>query len=670
MQASLREQKLQQLVEAGMLLHQGLDLDAVLQRLVALASHLVDAKYAALASLDENGRIERFLHHGLTEEQVAAMPHLPEGKGLLGALLTEGRPLRVADMPKDPRSSGFPANHPPMRGFLGVPILRRGKVFGRLYCTEKRSSDAFTAEDEEFAIMLAAQAAVAIENAELYEQARSASRLKSEFLANMSHELRTPMNAILGFTELVSNGALGPVTDKQREGLGRVLRNARNLLELINGVLDLSKIEAGKMELAEADFAPRGLVEGCITALESLASNKGLSIELAVQDSPARVTGDEGKVRQIVVNLLSNAIKFTERGTIQVRLSGEPQGWSVAVTDTGIGIAPEHQRLIFEEFRQVDSSSTRQVGGTGLGLAISLRMAQMMGGTVRVESELGVGSTFTLSLPLAPGMEDSSTPGACLATGERPPGTVVLAIDDDADVLALMVNRFQGSEFSVLTALGGEAGLQAAERLCPDVITLDVMMPGLDGWEVLRRLKANPVLAEIPVVMMSIVEDRAMAFGLGASDCIVKPIASERLLETLRRTIKGVPGQAHQVLIVDDEPDARALVRDLARSAGFDVREASDGQQAMAAIRERRPDLVVLDILMPEMDGFLVIETLASDADLRTIPVIVLTAMTLTPRDEERLSAGAQRILRKASLNADSLLLELRAVLAQKGSHS
>ena len=660
-----RELKLQRLVEAGMLLHQELSLDILLGRLVEVAAHLLEARYVALGVLADDGRtLKNFITTGMTAEQREKIGPLPTGKGLLGAMLSEGRPLRLANLGSDPRSVGFPAHHPPMGSFLGVPIIWRGRVFGRLYCTDKLTGPEFTSEDEEIATMLAAQAAIAIENANLYEQARAASRLKSEFLANMSHELRTPMNAILGFTELVQNAALGPVTDKQKEALGRVLRNARHLLDLINDVLDLSKIEAGKMTIGEEDYAARMMLEGVVATVEPMASAKGLVLRVDAHGLPAIVRGDEGKVRQVVLNLLSNAVKFTEQGEVRVVGRAENGHWTIEITDTGAGIAPEDLAIIFEEFRQVDASSTRQAGGTGLGLAISRKMAHLMGGEISVRSVVGQGSTFALRLPRTPGLaapeavELAATPAA-----RRPGGFVVLAIDDDPDVLALVSTRLADTEFSVVTALGGEAGLKAAQTLRPDVITLDIVMPGLDGWEVLRRLKANPDLAHVPVVMMSIVENRALAFGMGASECLVKPVARDRLVEVLRR--HAAPGDG-PVLVVDDEPDARALVGGILAAAGYAYTEASNGREALEAIALRRPALVVLDLMMPELDGFQVLELLAASPETRAIPVVVLTAMALSPEDEARLLQGAQLVLSKAETRPETLIDDLQGFLRRQ----
>jgi signal transduction histidine kinase/DNA-binding response OmpR family regulator len=662
-----RELKLKRLVEAGMLLNQALTLDGLLTRIVEVAAHLLEARYVALGVLADDGvTLKSFVTTGLTEAQKAAIGPLPTGKGILGAMLSEGRPLRLANLHADARSTGFPDNHPPMDSFLGVPILWRGQVFGRLYCTEKLTASEFSLEDEEIATLLAAQAAIAIENANLYEQARAASRLKSEFLANMSHELRTPMNSILGFTELVMNGSLGAVNDQQRSGLERVLRNARNLLELIDDVLDLAKIEAGKMTIVEEILSPRALIEGAIATVEPLAAAKGLALTADLAALPTTVRGDEGKLRQIVLNLLSNAVKFTEQGAIAITGQSGPGDWRVSIADTGVGIKAEDLAIIFEEFRQVDASTTRQAGGTGLGLAISRKMALLLGGDLTVSSAIGAGSTFTLSMPgwrePHPGSAVSIAPTP--SAHARPDGPLVLAIDDDPDVLALMATRLAGSEFSVVTALGGQEGLKVAAQLKPDLITLDILMPDLDGWEVLRRLKSNPVLRHVPVVMMSIHDDRELAFGMGAAECLVKPVSRDRLLVVLG--VYAPSGGEAPVLVVDDEADARALVRDILRSAGYRVVEAADGRQALDAIAAERPALVVLDLMMPELDGFAVLERLGADPTLRELPVVVLTALALGPADEARLKEGAQLVLSKGATTTDELLEHLLGAMRRR----
>lgn len=659
----VKERKLRALVDAGILLTQELSLDAVLQRIVEVASQLLAARYAALGVLSDDGvTLKNFVTTGLSEEERRAIGPPPTGKGLLGAVVKGEKPLRVADLTKHPLSAGFPPGHPPMKSFLGVPIIFRGKVFGRLYLTEKIGADEFSDEDEELATVLAAQAGVAVENALLYQQARDANRLKSEFLANMSHELRTPMNAIIGFTELVLSGAHGPLTERQEKSLERVLRNGKNLLALINDVLDISRIEAGKMQITEEDFRPLQTIQAVFSTLEPMATQKGLRVSLVDEGAPDVVRGDESRVRQIVMNLVSNAIKFTPQGHVRVITRTEPDDrWSVRVEDTGIGIAREHLDLIFEEFRQVDSSSARQAGGSGLGLAISRNLARLMHGELQVESEVGKGSAFTVILPIHSGaggigQETAGQPPRV----SRPAGRFVLAIDDDPDVLDLMTEKLAGSGYTVVTAKSGEDGLRLARELRPDVITLDIMMPRLDGWQVLRGLKESDETRNIPVIIVSILENKSLGFSLGAAEYLVKPVTRERLLDVLDRL--ALPGGG-TILVVDDSADDRQLVREALLSAGHSVAEAANGLEALAYVEREMPRLVVLDLMMPGMDGFEVLVRLRDRPQTRNLPIVVFTAMDLSREELERLEAGTQKVLRKSTTPADLLIDELRTLL-------
>ena len=664
----VKERKLRALVDAGILLTQELSLDAVLQRIVEVASQLRAARYAALGVLADDGvTLKNFVTTGLSEEEKRAIGPLPTGKGLLGAVVKGEKPLRLHDLSLHPQSAGFPAGHPPMRSFLGVPIVFRGKVFGRLYLTEKIGAPEFNEDDEELAMVLAAQAGVAVENALLYQQAREANRLKSEFLANMSHELRTPKNAIIGFTELVLSGSHGPLTDRQEKSLERVLRNGKNLLGLINDVLDLSRIEAGKMQISEEDFRPLQTIQAVFSTLEPMASQKGLRVSLVDEGSPDVVRGDESRVRQIVMNLVSNAIKFTVQGQVRVVTRAEPDGrWSVRVDDTGMGIAREHLDFIFEEFRQVDASSARQAGGSGLGLAISRNLARLMHGELQVQSTVGKGSSFTVILPI------NSGAGALVREAEgqghkvsRPAGRFVLAIDDDPDVLDLMTEKLAGSGYTVVTAKTGDEGLRLAKDLRPDAITLDIMMPRLDGWQVLRNLKEAPETRNIPVVIVSILENKSLGFSLGAAEYLVKPVTRDRLLDVLDRL--ALPGGG-PILVVDDSPDDRQLVREALLSAGHSVAEASNGIEALSFIDREMPRLVVLDLMMPGMDGFEVLVRLRERPDTRNLPIVVFTAMDLSREDRERLETGTQKVFCKATTPADLLIDELRTLLRGLGA--
>jgi signal transduction histidine kinase/CheY-like chemotaxis protein len=659
----VNERKLRALVDAGILLTQELSLDAVLQRIVEVASQLLGAKYAALGVLADDGvTLSTFVTTGLSEAEKAAIGSHPTGKGLLGTVIRGGKPLRLQDLSHHPSSAGFPPNHPQMRSFLGVPIIFRGKIFGRLYLTEKIGADAFTDEDEELATVLASQAGVAVENALLFQQAREANRLKSEFLANMSHELRTPMNAIIGFTELVMTGAHGPLTDRQEKSLERVLRNARNLLGLINDVLDLSRIEAGKMAFTEEEFRPLQMLQAVFSTLEPMATQKGLQVSVIDEGAPDLVKGDEARVRQIVLNLVSNAIKFTNDGEVRVMAQSEPDDhWSVRVEDTGIGIAPEHLDDIFEEFRQVDASSARRAGGSGLGLAISRNLARLMDGQLLVESTEGRGSAFSVILPIQRGAVRVNT----LVEGSvhkkvGSGGRCILAIDDNPDVLDLMIEKMAGSGYDIVTATRGDEGLRLARELRPDVITLDIMMPRLDGWQVLRGLKDSPETRDIPVVVLSILENRALGFSLGAAEYLIKPVTRDRLLEVLDRL--ALPGEG-PILVVDDSPDTRAQVTEALTGSGHTVVAMSSGPEALAYLEADRPRLVVLDLMMPEMDGFEVLMRVRERYSSQELPVVVFTARDLSAQERETLAFATHKVISKARTPVDRLIDELRALL-------
>jgi len=628
-----------------------------------VASQLLGAKYAALGVLSDDGvSLRTFVTTGLSEAEKAAIGPVPTGKGLLGTVIRGGKPLRLQDLGKHPNSVGFPPNHPPMKSFLGVPIIFRGRIFGRLYLTEKMGADAFTDEDEELATVLASQAGVAVENALLYQQAREANRLKSEFLANMSHELRTPMNAIIGFTELVVTGAHGPLTDRQEKSLERVLRNARNLLGLINDVLDLSRIEAGKMAITEDEFRPLQTLQAVFSTLEPMATQKGLQVSVVDEGAPDVVKGDEARVRQIVLNLVSNAIKFTNEGGVRVMARREPEGrWSIRVEDTGIGIAPEHLDDIFEEFRQVDASSARRAGGSGLGLAISRNLARLMDGDLRVESTVGKGSAFSVILPIQRGTVRVDQPAegpsfTRLGSG----GRCVLAIDDDPEVLDLMVEKLAGSGYDVVTSTRGDEGLRLARELRPDVITLDIMMPRLDGWQVLRGLKDAPETRDIPVLIVSILENRALGFSLGAAEYLIKPVTRERLLEVLDRL--ALPGKG-PILVVDDSADTRALVTEALTGSGHSVVAVSNGPEALGYLEADRPSLIVLDLMMPEMDGFEVLMRVRERYSSQELPVVVFTARDLSADEREMLAGATQKVISKARTPVDRLIDELRSLL-------
>jgi PAS domain S-box-containing protein len=514
------------------------------------------------------------------------------------------------------------------------------------------------------------------------DQAMEASTAKSRFLANMSHELRTPLNAIIGITEMLREEAADAKLTDFAEPLDRVQRAGKHLLQLINDVLDLSKIEAGKTELHVETVPVAGLVRDLAATAAPLADKNGNRLVLDVAGDVGAIEADALRLKQVLLNLLSNAAKFTEKGTVTLRAApaardGRP-GVAFAVSDTGIGMTPEQVAKVFEEFTQADSSTTRKYGGTGLGLAISKRLVGMMGGAIQVESAAGKGSTFEVWLPAASTMEtaapaapaparapaaSASAPASATAAARN--GRTVLVIDDDADARDLM-RRFLAREgFDTLTAADGEEGIRLARQFRPDLITLDVVMPRVDGWAVLAALKKDAALAAIPVVMLSILDDHDKGFALGAADYLTKPFDRARLAGVLRRV--GGAGGRH-VLVVEDDRDTRALLADMLRKEGCAVSEAGDGVSALERVAARRPDLVLLDLMMPRMDGFAFVQELRRRPGCADLPIVVLTAKDLTAAERQRLAGEAKKVLLKSLHSPEALAAEIRRALPDRGA--
>jgi signal transduction histidine kinase/DNA-binding response OmpR family regulator len=506
------------------------------------------------------------------------------------------------------------------------------------------------------------------------EQAEEASRAKSRFLANMSHELRTPLNAVIGITEMLKDDAEEFGHDDFIEPLQRISRAGKHLLQLINEILDLSKIEAGKLELHLEDFDVPTLVRDLAMTAQPLADNNGNQLIARCRDDLGGMHADLMRTRQIVLNLLSNACKFTENGevSLDVDLEGTGAGEQLVlkVSDTGIGMTPEQINKLFEEFSQADSTTTRRYGGTGLGLAISRRLARMMGGDIEVASAPGKGSSFTVRLPRVVALESGPDDTKPAAAEDRPGTPVskgtssrVLVVDDDRTARELMRRLFAKEGFDVITAADGAEGLELARKFAPSVITLDVLMPGLDGWDVLKELKADPALAEIPVIMLTIVDESGRGYSLGASDYLTKPVDRTRMKQLLEKYRSA--DEANRVLLVEDEEKTRRQLRDILSSDHWLVSEAENGRVAIEMLDEVRPDLILLDLMMPEMDGFEFMDSLRKRPDFVGVPVVVVTAADLTEEDHRRLNGAVERVLQKSDLNRDQLLTEVRELVSQ-----
>jgi signal transduction histidine kinase/DNA-binding response OmpR family regulator len=506
--------------------------------------------------------------------------------------------------------------------------------------------------------------------------AETANQAKSAFLANMSHELRTPMNAILGYSEMLIEEAEDLEQEDFIPDLQKINKAGIHLLALINDVLDLAKIESGKMEaFAEVIDIDSLIDEVSGTAHPLIGKNKNtLSIERG--RNLGRAFQDMIKLRQALFNLLSNAAKFTHDGTITLHVNRSMEAgvdWLIfAVSDTGIGIAQDKVEHVFEEFTQADDSTTRDYGGTGLGLAISRRFCQLLGGDLTAHSELGKGSTFTIRIPASlPGVEapqeQAETAAAISGTEleslrEAKPGSTILVIDDDPEACEIIERYLVKDGYAVVTASSGEQGLRLAHEIQPAVITLDVLMPTMDGWSVLGALKADPVLHKIPVIMLTMIDDRTRGYSLGAVDYLTKPVDRELLRKTLSRYYSA--DGASSVLLVEDDIETREMMARTLEKAGWAVSEAGNGQEALDIMSGLQPGLVLLDLMMPVMDGFDFLTAMRAQPEWRHIPVIVITAKDLTGDDRERLNGMVEDVIEKSAYTREQLLEHVSEAVA------
>ncbi len=629
----------------------------------------------------------------------------PPGVGLPGRIVASGKPAWIIDVSQDAnfQRAGVAAAVG-LRAAFGFPVLAGKEVVAVL---EFFASQALEPDAAWLQLMsnIGAQLGRVVERkraeAELQkakEAAEAASRAKSTFLANMSHELRTPLSAIIGYSEMLVEEAADLEQTNLIPDLEKIHSAGKHLLGLINDILDLSKIEAGKMDLYIEEFSLDELMRDVEATIRPLVERKANRLEVRAEAGLGALRADLTKVRQCLFNLLSNSSKFTENGTITLTVRREsasngageqpsrfaqgasrgsrgaplspdapaplPGDWIIfSVSDTGIGMTPEQLGRLFQAFTQADTSTTRRFGGTGLGLAITRHFCRMMGGDVTVQSEPGKGSTFTIWLPAT---RPDGLPGVTTPGGEEqplPPEANTILVIDDEPVARDLLQRFLVKEgFRVETAANGEDGLRLARDLKPAVITLDVMMPGLDGWAVLASLKADPELAAIPVVMLTIVDNKNLGYALGAADYLTKPIDRERLAAVLNRYRCAEP--PCPILIVEDDAPTRDMLRRALEKDLWLVIEAENGRAGLERVAANPPGLILLDLMMPEMDGFGFIEELRQDERWRSIPVVVVTAKDLTVEDRLRLSGHVEKIIQKGRYSREALLAEVRELVA------
>lgn len=609
----------------------------------------------------------------------AALPH-----SLISYVLRTSETVVLNDAPSEGNftQDAYIRSQQP-RSVLALPLLNQGTLTGLLYLENTQTAGAFTPERQEILTLLSGQVAISLENARLYahmeslvnertaqlataldeaQQARAAAEeandLKTRFVANMSHELRTPLNSIINFTYIIKSGIRGAVTPEQIEYLDRIYASGEHLLGLINDMLDLAKIEAGRMDLYTEPFQVEDVVKGAMSSASGLIKGKPIELHQEVAEGLPALEADKTRIRQVLLNLLSNAAKFTDTGSITVRVWQHGHNLVTSVRDTGTGIPADKLDAIFEEFRQADEGSDRSYQGTGLGLPICKRLVEMHGGRIWVESEVGAGSTFFFSLPLPVITESEAVLSLPLPGTEQ--GVVVLVIDDEPAAIEIVRTYLSQDGYAVYGITDGRAALAEVRRLQPAAILLDIIMPFKNGWNILAELKLDPELQMIPVIMYTVEQAAQKGLSLGAAAYLVKPVEAQQLRDTVAR----LAPPASTILAIDDDPDVLEIVQQqLGSVGGYQVLTAPGGRAGLHIIAQQRPDLVLLDLMMPDVDGFAVLEALEQQATTRDIPVVVVSGKDLTSDERRYLAARVDEVVTKHGTTHDEWLRGVRTAL-------
>lgn len=571
-----------------------------------------------------------------------------------------------------------------------VPLMREDQLLGILSLGPRKSDEPYSRDDLELLHALSIQASLAIENSLLMarlaaeiterehknaekEAAEKANKTKSDFLARMSHELRTPLNAIIGYSEMLQEEAQDMGEHSFVADLSKIRSAGAHLLTLINSVLDISKIEAGRMELYPEHFTLQKLIDDTTALVSPLVSHNSNQLRIELPDNAGNMFADVVKIRQTLFNLLSNAAKFTEKGVITLSViseNREGRDWVLfRVRDSGIGMTEEQISKLFVAFAQADSSVTSKYGGTGLGLAISREFCRMMGGDIQVQSKRGEGTTFIVELPRNITQSHLASEGSQMGSVRQAknPSSTVLVIDDHPTACEIMQRKLGREGVQVIGATSGEEGLKLASELHPDVITLDILMAGMSGWEVLTRLKSDKELASIPVIMLTIVDEKQKGVSLGAAEYMLKPVSGTELANVVSRYLNDPKRSRGGLLIADGDSVNRREAAQSLRDRGWRVREAANGREALALLKEAVPDLILLDLIMPEMDGFAFLEQLRRSPEYSSVPVIVIAPNDLTKAERAVLDRGVAHILKTNEYTIDDLAREVSAHITLYG---
>ncbi|HYH06551.1 MAG TPA: response regulator [Thermoanaerobaculia bacterium] len=634
----------------------GFDHETRRTEVVAVAGYEPDPFKGVSLSFEE--AIQRYSQHA---EQI--------GEGVYLIKASDFRHLAAAEKT---------AHLPVPKAMLAMAVTLGGRMEGFLIFDNFSDENAFGRSDlqklarvREHAVSAIAKARILRELQIKNEQAEEANRAKSIFLANMSHELRTPMNAIIGFSEILVERLEGRVEAKYIGFLRSILQSGQHLLSIINDILDLSKVEAGKMELYPETFPVRLAIESVCQVMKGLTAKKNVAFEIAVDEDVAAVETDHAKFKQILYNLLSNAVKFSKTGgVVTIRARREGDAIAVSVQDHGIGIAPEHLSVIFDEFRQLDTATSRTYGGTGLGLSLVKKFVELLRGRVSVTSVVGEGSEFTFTLPLR--FAGAAIPSPIVGPGGVvvPPGERVLVVEDEDEAYETLSAYLQSAGYVPIRAKTGEEALRLARVMSPRAITLDLVLPGMEGIDVLKAVKSDDATTDVPVIIVSMMENRELAAALGAEDYFVKPIEFPRLLRRLAEVTGRDAGRRARLLIVDDDVAVHQLLESELSKEGYVVDGVTSGAEALVCAEKTRPDVIILDLMLPGMSGFEIAEALRARETTAKIPIIVLTAKDLTAADRERLRHGVGNVVMKGSAAGARLIRAIRSLEAPRAAAS